>query len=120
MPICMRATYVLALSVSLSLCVEALAATSPENTPIAATLDQVNARFARIQQEVDRLRSVGMTSSADDMAQRLQHFRDELAGRAPSLISGSELDDVSMYTGDTGSPVVEIHPTDRPIVLALS
>jgi hypothetical protein len=67
---------------------------------------------------VDRLRAAGLNNAADAMSQSLQHFKDELAGRAPSLIGGPELDAVGVY--NAGNAEVDVHFTDRPIVLALS
>src|SRR5205823_3309510 len=87
--------------------------------PFASTYDQVNARLARIQQEVDRLFAVGNFAAANDMSRELGHFRGELGGIEPSLIAGPELDAVGMYTANGDSPIVEVRPTDRPVVLAL-
>jgi hypothetical protein len=107
----------LALLVLFSSSTVALAAQSAEINPFAPTLDQLNARFARIQQEVDRLHGVGMDSAANEMAQRLQYYKDQLAGRVPSLIAWPELDGVAVHAA--GSATVEIHPTDRPVILAI-
>ena len=92
------------------------AAASAENNPLAPTLQQIDARFARIQQEVDPLRAAGQTAEADAMATRLQHFRDELAGGA-SQAPGAELDFVGVY--DPGKVTVNVGPTGRPTVLVL-
>src|SRR5213075_249701 len=113
MPGCIRAACV-AMVLSCAFCDQALAVTSAENNPFAPTLDQVQARFARIQMEVDRLRAAGLNSAADAMGQNLQHFKDELAGRAPSLIAGEELDGVSVHAA--GNVTVRVHATGRPIV----
>lgn len=96
----------------------AAAAPSPESNPFAPTLDQVNARFGRIQQEVDRLRAAGQTADADRMAADLQHFRDQLAGTAPSRGTGPQLSVVGTY--DPGTVNVNVQPTDRPLILALT
>ena len=119
MPIRIRATCALAAVVLLSISVEAMAAPSAEMNPFASTYDQVNARMARIQQEVDRLRAGGMFSAANDMQRRLSHFQLELGGIEPSQVSGPELDAVGMYTANGDTPIVEVHPSDRPVVLAL-
>jgi hypothetical protein len=117
-----RATALLALIMSLVLSVDALAAQSAEINPFAPTIDQVNSRFLRIEQEVDRLRAAGLNNAADLMAGKLQHFKDQLAGRAPSLISGPELDVVSVYGGSAAGGIasVLVHRTERPVVLALT
>src|SRR4051812_26496848 len=90
-------------------CGVGLGATSAENNPFVATGLQVDARMARIQQEVDRLFAAGMFTASNDMQRRLSHFRAEMGGIEPSQVSGPELDAIGMYTGDTGNPVVEIH-----------
>jgi hypothetical protein len=102
--------------------IQALAAQSAEINIFAPTMDQVNARFARIQQEIDRLRAAGLNNAADLMAGKLQHFKDQLTGSAPSLIGGPELDVVTLYEGarETGNAVVVVRPTDRPVMLALN
>ena len=91
---------------------------SPENNPFAPTVVQVEARFGRIQQEVDRLRADGQPADADRLAAALQHFRDQLAGTAPSQALGPELDVVSIH--DPRNARVNVGPTERPVVLALA
>src|SRR5438034_10123809 len=118
MPIRIRAGGALA-AVVLAISVDAMAAPSAEINPFASTYDQVNARITRIQQEVDRLRAAGMFAAADDMSRKLGHFRGELGGIEPSLVPGPELDAVGIYTANADSPIVQVHATDRPIVLAL-
>src|SRR2546423_1599742 len=103
----------------LSISLEVKAAPSAEINPFASTYDQVQARMARIQQEVDRLRAAGMFAAADDMSRKLGHFHGELGGIDPSLVPGPELDAIGMYTAYTDTPIVEVRPSDRPIVLAL-
>jgi outer membrane murein-binding lipoprotein Lpp len=88
-----------------------------ERDYLAPSVQQVEARFARVQREVDRLRAAGQAADADAMAARLQHFRDELAGLVPSSAPGPELNLVGVY--DAGRQVVNVEPSDRPIVLAL-
>jgi hypothetical protein len=95
----------------------AVAAASAENNPFAPTVQQIDARFGRIQQEVDRLRASGQTAAADQMAGQLQHFRNQLAGTAPSQVAGPELDFVGVY--DPGKVTVNVGPTGRPTVLVL-
>ena len=51
------------------------------------------------------------------MAGQLQHFRDQLAGTAPSQVTGPELDLVSVY--DPGTVTVDVGATGRPVMLAL-
>src|SRR3954469_14425124 len=114
-----RAAGALAAAVLLSISLEAIGAPSAEINPFASTYAQVNARMARIQQEVDRLRAAGMFAAADDMSRKLGHFRGELGGIDSSLVPGPELDAVGMYTAYTDTPIVEVRPSDRPIVLAL-
>src|SRR5687767_10677811 len=89
----------------------AAAATSPQNNPFAPTMDQIDARFGRIEQEVQRLRAAGQKAEADQMAADLQHFRDLLAGSAPSRATGPQLDLVGTY--DPGTVNVNVAPTDR-------
>ena len=67
---------------------------------------------------MDRLRSAGQSADADRLAAALQHFRDQLAGNAPSQVAGPELDVVGVY--DPGKVTVNVGPTDRPVVLALT
>jgi len=110
---------IIAAAVVLLISLEAMGAPSAEINPFASTYDQVNARMARIQTEVDRLRAAGMFAAADDMSRKLAHFHGELGGIEPSLVGGPELDAVGMYTANGDMPIVEVHPSDRPIVLAL-
>src|ERR1041385_9211602 len=98
----------------------AMGATSAEINPFASTQLQVDARLARVQQEVDRLRTAGMFSAATDLSKRLSHFQLELGGLEPSQISGPELDTIGIYTANGDTAMVEVHPTDRPVVLSLS
>lgn len=91
---------------------------STERNPLAPALQQVEARFARVQREVDRLRAAGQAADADAMAQRLQHFRDQLAGTAPSRVAGPELNVIGTY--DQARAIVDVRSSDRPIVLALT
>src|SRR3954468_24846602 len=104
---------------SLSLCVSANAATSAENNPCASTKLQMDARMARIQQEVDRLRAAGNFTAATDLSRRLGHFQLELGGIEGSAIAGPELDAIGIYTANGDTPIVEVRPSDRPVVLAL-
>lgn len=91
---------------------------SAAENPFAPTRQQVEARFDAIQREVDRLRSAGQASQADAMAGQLQHFRDELAGTAPSQVARPELNVVGLF--GSGRPIVQVGPTDRPVILALN
>src|SRR3954468_16827501 len=100
-------------------CAWALGATSAEINPFVATSLQVDARMARIQKEVDRLRAAGMFAAADDMQRRLSHFQLERSGLEGSQVAGPELDAIGIYSADGDTPIVEIRPSDRPIVLAL-
>src|SRR5258705_991071 len=109
----MHATFA-AVMLSLSFCVSVNAAPSPENNPFASTQLQVDARMARIQQEVDRLRAAGNFTAATDLSRRLGHFQLEYAGLEASQIAGPELDAVGMYTVGGDTPIVAIRPTDRP------
>jgi hypothetical protein len=96
----------------------AAAEVSPENNPWAPTTEQVDARFQRVQREVDRLRAAGRAKEADRMAADLRHFRDQLAGAAPSRGTGPELHVVGTY--DPGTVNVDVRPSDRPVILALT
>src|SRR4051812_24288718 len=116
----MRAMWALAVAVVLSIVVPSGAATtSPEINPFVSTKLQVDARMARIQQEVDRLRAVGNFTAATDLSRRLGHFQLELGGIEGSAIAGPELDAIGIYTANGDTPIVEVRPSDRPVVLAL-
>jgi hypothetical protein len=97
----------------------AMGAMSAEINPFVSTQLQVDARMARIQQEVDRLRAAGQFAAANDLSNRLAHFQRERGGIEGSLIAGPELDAVGMYTANGDTPIVQVRPSDRPVVLAL-
>jgi len=113
------ATCVLVVVGSLRICARAEGAQSAEINPFAATDLQVDARMARIQQEVNRLQAAGLFAAANLMSGQLSHFQLERSGIQGSQISGPELDAIGMYTANGDTPIVEIRPTDRPVVLAL-
>lgn len=100
-------------------CADAQVVQSAERNPLAPALQQVEARFVRIQREVDRLRAAGQAADADAMARQLQHFKDQLAGTAPSQVVGPELNIVGMYD-PARSAIVNVNPSDRPGILALT
>jgi len=112
----MRVICAILLAALFCCCASGMAAQSAEINPFAATQLQVDARMARIQQEVDRLLAEGMFTAAELMSRRLGHFQLERAGLEASQVPGPELDAVAVYSG---SPNVQIHATDRPVVLAL-
>src|SRR5207302_1897457 len=57
---------------------------SDATNPLAPAGDQVQARFAVIQQEITRLQQIGDIATATAYSTSLQHFTNELAGIAPS------------------------------------
>jgi hypothetical protein len=94
--------------------------------PLAPPIDQVNARFGVIESEISRLQQIGDFATAAAMSGNLQHFKDELAGAAPSNVPGPELDVIGVYTGQAtnepqppGTVTVHLQASDRPFVLGL-
>ncbi len=92
---------------------------SAEFDPFALALDQLNARFAVVQTEVNRLNGLGQTANANQLQSQLQHFKDELSGSAASNVAAPEVDVVAIYGIPNGSASVHVQATGRPIILAL-
>ena len=101
------------------------AAPTPEFDPFAPAEQRVHAQFARIEQEIARLRNVGLSAQADEMRSDLSYFQLQLAGARPTRVDGPNLDWIGLYEGPGGStpppPVdVTVQATDRPVILALT
>ena len=90
----------------------------PERDPRAPAAQQLEARMARIDQEVNRLTDAGLASDAEAMRGQLDHFRGELDRIVKSWVDAPELDVIGIDGPANAS--VEITATDRPLVLALA
>jgi hypothetical protein len=107
---------------------------APAPAPTEATValrQQAEAQLGAIERHVTRLRAAGKTTEAADLADRVRHFRDRVKNKAAAGTE-PELHLIGLYEGSyppgvghgggfhpQGSAVVEVHVTDRPVVLAL-
>lgn len=117
----------------------AAGATAPAK-PSGPLSRELQSQLAAVGHEVQRLRQAGDAAAAEELAAQLQHFRDRADGKAASRGEGPEVHVVGLYEGElpaglkrrpgapppgqpavhpVGTAVVELHPTDRPVVLVL-
>lgn len=99
------------------------AAPTAEFDPLAPALQRVEARFGRIEQEIERLRNAGLVKQANEMRTELNYLERQLAGNGRSKAEGPRLDWIGLYEGPSGSstePVdVTVRATHGPVILAL-
>ena len=96
----------------------------PAADPYAPAGLRVEGQFARIEQEIARLRGAGLSADADRMASELSYFRGLSAGTTTSRLAGPRLDWIGVAEGPQGSesaPVdVMVRATGGPTTLALT